>query len=579
MSEDSSNQNLGDLNDLVSIDFSQIEEVARAFRQESEEILGELDALILSLEEKPNDQDQVNILFRKVHTIKGSVGAVPGGQLLGSLSHEFEALLTRIKQEKHHVTKECIDLFLKSSRLMKVLAISLYEKRDLYPEELSEVIELITSYGGFTFSESQGGTTRTPPLSRASEVLRDEGIWLSTDQMNNFLRLSGELLVLRNFFSLLGQTINVRENPDLFEKRQTEFSQELNKISDQLQVQLQAVRKEKAADCLQGLPVLIRQASTELNKPVQFQFQGEDVLIDKTFGHDLQECLVHLIRNSIDHGIEDQFERALQGKSSLGNLSLQISEGTSSYIVTYSDDGKGLDKERILQKALKAGLTTSEKIPTLADKEIFSFIFESGFSTREKITTMSGRGVGMDVVSSVIKKYDGKMDVQSNPGQGTSFTIEVPIPKHIMVETSLICNWNGIQMGIPLSSIASITSCDQIQINNVEGLRYSQYKGLTVPLMNYAEICQRHLLSDDKEVRSQSALYIKSGDQYLGLLVDKVEAQTEIVLKQFGQMIVSQKGFKGLSVLADERLAYVVDPEALVELLQIKVTSKMETAA
>ena len=153
MSDKTSAQNAEDSFDLGIIDFAQIEEVSRVFQQESEEILNELDELILHLEENPDDQDRVNILFRKVHTIKGSVGAVPGGQLLGSLSHEFEALLTRIKQESRTVSKEAVDIFLKSSRLMKVLAHSLYEKRELFPEELSEAIELISAYGNFGFQE------------------------------------------------------------------------------------------------------------------------------------------------------------------------------------------------------------------------------------------------------------------------------------------------------------------------------------------------------------------------------------------------------------------------------------------
>jgi two-component system chemotaxis sensor kinase CheA len=581
MSEKSAQQDTNDLSDLLSIDFSQIEEVAHAFRQESEEILNELDDLILALEERPDDQDQVNILFRKVHTIKGSVGAVPGGQLLGSLSHEFEAILTRIKQEKHHVTKDCINLFLKSSRLMKVLAQSLYEKRDLYPEELSEVIELITSYGSFSFVAGEGAApvARRPANAKDSDLNRDQGIWLSTEQMNSFLRLSGELLVLRNFFSLLSQTVDIRQNPDLFQKRQTEFSQELTKISDQLQVQLQAVRKERAGDCLQGLPVLIRQASTELNKPVQFNFQGEEILIDKALGHDLQECLVHMIRNSIDHGIEDQFERALQGKSSIGNLNLQIEESQSSYRIVYSDDGKGLDKERILQKALKAGLSTEEEATRLRDQDVFAFIFAAGFSTKEKITTISGRGVGMDIVHSLVRKYNGKIVVKSTPQQGTQFIIDIPIPKHIMVESSLICSWNGLQIGIPLSAISSIISCSELQVNYVDSVRYGQYKGLTVPLMTYSEICQQKVSNSNEAIPGQSALFIRSDGNYVGLLVDRVEAQTELVLKEFGSMILNQKGFQGLSVLADDRLVYVLDPEALVKLLGTNGAIDSEVAA
>ena len=195
MSEDSNNSDQQiDLSGLI--DFEQVEQVSRVFFEESAEILETLDGLILRLEEAPDDMEQVNVLFRKVHTLKGSVGAVPGGQLLGSLSHEFEALLNRIKRESQPVTKDCIDLFLNSSRLLKLLAEALREKRELYPEELSEAIELITRYGSFSFGETTSPARAPRAVAKASAKNGDEdGVWLSMKQLNEMLRLSGELLV------------------------------------------------------------------------------------------------------------------------------------------------------------------------------------------------------------------------------------------------------------------------------------------------------------------------------------------------------------------------------------------------
>ncbi|MEN0060268.1 MAG: Hpt domain-containing protein, partial [Bdellovibrio sp.] len=285
MSEKKEEREQIDFDEALVIDFAQVEQVSQVFFEESKEILEELDNLILRLEDNPQDHDQVNTLFRKVHTIKGSVGAVPGGQLLGSLAHEFEALLNRIKQESRSINKDCVDLFLKSSRLLKVLAQSLRDKRELFPEELSEVIELITSYGSFKFSEGSGfedtaGARRFEPRSSVETSAKNEGVWLQMKQLNEFLRLSGELLVLRNYFHMMNQTVNFRLQPELYERRQSDFSQHLAKICDQFQGQLQTVRKEKAGDSFQGLQVLVRQASTELNKSVQFEMIGADLLID-----------------------------------------------------------------------------------------------------------------------------------------------------------------------------------------------------------------------------------------------------------------------------------------------------------
>ncbi|UXR64887.1 chemotaxis protein CheW [Bdellovibrio bacteriovorus] len=575
MSDDTNELDPSQQEGAVFIDFEQVEEVSRAFFEESKEILEDLDSLILKLEAHPQDQDQLNILFRKIHTLKGSVGAVPGGQLLGSLSHEFEALLTRIKRESRPVTKDCVDIFLKSSRILKVLAQSLREKREVYPEELSEAIEVISSYGSFSFeNETSSSLPRYRDSSVATHTGDDAGVWLSTNQLNEFLRLSGELLVLKNFFQMMNQTVNFRVQPEVFERRQGDFAQNLGKICDQFQNQVQVVRKEKASDSLQALPVLVRQASTELNKNVHLEVDGSDLLIDKGLGKDLYECLVHLIRNSIDHGIEDQFERALQGKNSIGTLHLQILEKSGAVHAIFKDDGKGLDKDRILQRAVKNALVTAEAAPQLSEDEIYKFIFQAGFSTKDKVTTISGRGVGMDVVQAIVDKYHGRITVENHPGMGATFHLELPIPQHIMVESALLCLWGDYQFAVPLSSVAHITSCEELNINTVQHLRYCQFSGLTVPFMNYEEILNMNLKVSDEVVRRSSAVFIRVKDQVLALMVDRIEAQTDLVVKSFGNLIREQKGFKGISILADEKVTYIVDPEKMFALLALSETQR-----
>ncbi|MBO9666090.1 MAG: chemotaxis protein CheW [Bdellovibrio sp.] len=550
------------------IDFEQVEEVSRVFFEESQEILEGLDGLIMKLEEAPDDMEHINVLFRKVHTLKGSVGAVPGGQLLGSLSHEFEALLNRIKRENHTVTKECIDLFLQSSRLMKLLAEALREKRELYPEELSEAIETITRYGGFSF---EGGSVSFKKAPRAGgrhvASSDDDGVWLSMKQLNEMLRLSGELLVLKNFFSMMNQTVNFRMSPDLFERRQTDFSHNLTKICDQFQNQIQVIRKEKAQESFQGLPVLVRQTATELNKTVNFEMTGLDLLIDKSLAKDISESMVHLIRNSIDHGIEDQFERAVAGKPSIGQMKFEISDKNGVIHVMMSDDGKGLDRERIIQRALQNGLAREEDIPHMPNEEIYKFIFQPGFSTKDKVTTMSGRGVGMDVVQTTVEKYGGKISIQTEPGQGTSFSLSYPAQSHIMVESAMLATWGDYQIAVPLTSVAHISSCDHLQVTTVNHLRYCQFSGLTVPLLNYHEILNLSVNASAEKVKASSAVFIKTKEAMFALVVDRIEAQTDLVIKSFGKIIGQQKGFKGISILADEKVTYILDPEQIMALM------------
>lgn len=565
--------------DEVMIDFEQIEEVSRVFFQESREVLEGLDELILSLEQNPDSTDKINLLFRKVHTLKGSVGAVPGGQLFGSLAHEFEALLGRIKQEKKIIDKNCIELFLKSSDLLKRLAQSLREKRELYPEDLSEAIEVISSYGKFKFSN----TTHTPNLqpaslfSSADSSSESDGVWLSMEQLNEMTRLSGELLVLKNYLHMMNQTVNFKEQPQVYEKRQADFSGNLAKISEQLQSKIQEVRKERVDDSFHGLHLLIRQVSTELDKSVQLTTQGMDLLIDKVLAKDLYEVLVHLVRNSVDHGIEDPFERAVHGKAPQGQLHLEIAEVQGSIHLTFSDDGKGLDKDRILQKAKMNGLV-SDDVGELSENEIFNLIFSPGFSTKEKITTISGRGVGMDVVKNTIEKYKGQIHISSQAGQGSKFSLVIPIPQHLMVETGLLGIWQNLQFAIPLTAINHISTCQELQLTYVNQNRFCQFQERTVPLFSYHELL-RGEIDADLDLSNCSAIFLKEGTRTLALLVDRIQAQTDMVVKPFGALIGEMKGFKGVSILADEKITYVVSPSKLMDLFFSSLTNEMAEAA
>lgn len=553
----------------IVIDFEQVEQISRVFFEESKEIFSDLDHLILRLEQDPTDHEHINVLFRKVHTIKGSVGAVPGGQLIGSLAHEFEALLLSIKHGQQVPAKECFDLFLRSSRILKVLSEALREKRDLYPEELSEAIELIASYGSCkkAGNSEDSGFSLTSLSSMDSKNSESEGVWISKEQFDQFMSLSGELLVVKNLFQMIQQTVNFRLQPDLFERRQNDFSHSLSKICDQFQSQVQIVQKEKVSESFEGLAVLVRQVSAELNKNVQFEIIGNDLLIDKGLGKDLYESLVHIVRNSIDHGIEDQLERTIHGKSPVGKLNLEVCEKNGKIHVVYSDDGKGLDKEKILQKALGLGLVSSEQASSLSEEDIYRFVFNAGFSTKEKVTTMSGRGVGMDVVLSMIEKYSGFIAIENYPGHGVCFRIEMPVPQHILVESVLLCSWEDYKFAVPLTSVVHLSSCKELRFTTVDQIRYCQFDGNTVPLLNYRELVNLEMMSEEESVRFSSAIFIKVRGTVMALVVHRIEAQADLVVKSFGKFIGFQKGCKGVSVLADDNIAYILDPEKLISLL------------
>jgi len=557
-----------DLNDEVKV-------VSEVFFKESEGILIDLDEHILKLESQPHDEVLLQSLFRKVHTLKGSAGAVPGGQLFGSLSHEFETVLDRFRKQKIRPNKECIEIFLHSSRLLKILAENLRLHREIYPEELSEVIELIARYGVFQINPAKedvgDAQARALTMNEVQEDLRPkDGIWLSKDQMSSLMQLSSDFIILKNSFQMLARA---KENINLqkIQEKQGEFSHSLQMLSDRFQSLLDKAQKIPLREALVGLFSLVRQAAYELQKEVQFVGEGFDYEVDKSLAQDLSKALMHMARNSIDHGFEKAEERAKAGKNPQGCLKVKIEERNSVIHCRVSDDGRGLDKERILQRALERGLTNNLEASQLSEEKIFAFIFHPGFSTKEKITTMSGRGVGMDVVRNIVDKYDGKIKIQSKFGAGACIELDIPVPRKILVERCLLAKWQDFALAFPLSEVAHISSCDQLVITEVDHLRFCQLENHTVPLLSLHEIYKLEASVPLEQVKAMSVVFVKNENFYLGFLVDVIHHQTDLVIKPFGSLVKRTPGFKGNSVLTDDHIAYVVNPLELQKMLSKEV--------
>jgi two-component system chemotaxis sensor kinase CheA len=550
---------------IIELDFDfneEIQVVSEVFFKEAQEILEDLDDHIVKLEARPHDEVLLQSLFRKMHTLKGSAGAVPGGQLFGSLSHEFETLLDRLRKQNLPPDKACIEMFLHSSRLLKILAENLRLAREIYPEELSEVIELISRYGSFQLSSESEADPKSSRMtaddgSEGEAKNPKDGVWLSKEQMESLMQLSSEFILLKNSFQ--SQAV---------EEKHSALSHSLHTLSDQFQGILDKAQKLPLKEALAGLFPLVRQAAYELKKEVHFVDQGFEIEIDKSLAQDLSKALMHMVRNSMDHGIEKPEERLAAGKPAPGSLRIEISEQSSILHCRIIDDGKGLDKARILQRALEKGLTNALEAAHLSEEKIFGFIFHPGFSTKERITTMSGRGVGMDVVQNIVTKYGGRIAVSSEAGKGTKLHLSIPIPRKVLVERCLLGDWRDFALAFPLSDVSRISSCQELQITEVDGLRFCQHEGQTVPLLALKEIYEFKTFLPASEVKAMSVVFLKMRDLNLGFLVDHIHHQTDLVIKSFGPLIKKTPGFKGNSILSDDQIAYVVDPDELRQLIR-----------
>lgn len=498
--------------EYLDLDSEQMSFVSNTFFEECNGILSDLDQLILKIEEDPANTDLVGNLFRKIHTLKGSVGAVPGGQLFGSLSHEFEALIDRFRKSEVYFNKEAIDLFLHSSKLFKILAENLQNGQEIPPEYLSEVIEVITRYGSFAMPDkSQNQAKKKAGDKKERKVSIDEdGVWLSSDQLNHLVKVSSELVVIKNLYQMLGQNIDIRTQPEEFERRQSDLYQTLNKLTDILQDQMVLIQKITMEDAFANLQALVRQTSNELNKEVKIHQTGFDLAVDKSLASDIYQSLVHILRNSMDHGLESATDREAIGKSAHGNIYLSCEEKNGHILFSIRDDGRGLDKDRILAKAIEKGLVDESVANKLSENEIYYFIFHPGFSTKDKISKISGRGVGMDVVKQMVDSYEGKILIDSVPGKGLSLTLDIPIPRKIMVEKVLLCKWQDFQFAIPINAIMRVTDCHELIMTEAGGYRFCQFDKMTLPFLDYKEIRDNQTYLNLDEVKKKSVVFIRN---------------------------------------------------------------------
>lgn len=274
-----------------------------------------------------------------------------------------------------------------------------------------------------------------------------------------------------------------------------------------------------------------------------------------------------MLRNAIDHGIESPEIRVERNKPPQGTIKIQAREEKGMIFVTIADDGGGINKEKVLNKAIANGLLDEAKRNVITEDEIYDLLFQPGFSTAEKVTEISGRGVGMDVVKSEITEIGGKIKIRSELGVGTTFNIEIPIPKTVLVEQTVLVKAGLIYLAVPLPSIAFLSSVSNLEVSLIGRQRTIQFQNRTIILRTFQELVSGRV--DDNKSTSfddYSVVVLQHKTRYVGLLVNGIHDQLEAVIRPFDKISNNFPGFKGTTVLGDDSIAYVVDPDELVSL-------------
>jgi two-component system, chemotaxis family, sensor kinase CheA len=336
------------------------------------------------------------------------------------------------------------------------------------------------------------------------------------------MRVVGELLVAKGAFPTLVARLSAGEDRVVITRALKDAGAGISHIAEELQASVMAIRMLPVKTVFQRFPRLVRDLARSLGKEVQLVIEGETIELDKTILEQIGDPLVHLVRNAVDHGIESPEERSRQGKPPAGRLTLRASNEAGNVIIEVEDDGRGLNAETLKRKAVEKGLITREAYSGMPAAEAFRLVFLPGLSTAEKVTDVSGRGVGMDVVHNNIKSLQGTVDIRSNPGNGTVFSIK--LPTSLIITKGILLEAGGQEYILPLTSIRDMVKIPATELHDYSGLRMTQVRGEIYPVFSLAEIFNLASSSADE----LPIAVIDSGKVRYGLIADRFVSEVEV---------------------------------------------------
>jgi len=585
----------------------QDEALTRDFITEGLEYIEEIEVNILNLENEPENKDYINAIFRPFHSIKG-VASFLNLERIRSLAHNLESLLDKTRNGEISVTPSLIDVILDGADALKTLigqlrdvlegkAISKSPALDIPALEarihrLEQGLEMeagtkkigeILVDEGIISQEKLEKTLKAKgdsPEKKIGQALIEEGvvkpkqisqalrkqveqvtdlttIRVDTTKLDDLIDMVGELVITQ---SMISQDIKEMANAD---KRLTRDLSQFFRITSSLQRVSTSLRMIPIKQTFQRLTRLVRDLAKTTGKNVSVDLVGEDTEIDRNMVDEIYNPLVHMIRNSVDHGLEMPAERVKAGKPERGLITLKAYHRGGNIVIEIADDGKGLDKQKILSKAIKSGLISSEE--NLTDQEIYKMIFMPGLSTAAKVTDVSGRGVGMDVVKRAVEKMRGKIEIESAIGEGTTFITRFPLTLAII--DGMIVKVGSESYILPTTSIRQALRPTRESYTSVVGKgEMINAMGQLMPLIRMYE-----LFDIDPEHKNPWDAIVVVVDSESGsrcLMVDKIVSKAEVVVKSLGEGLKNIKGLAGGAILGDGRIGLIIDTEGLFELAE-----------
>jgi two-component system chemotaxis sensor kinase CheA len=402
-----------------------------------------------------------------------------------------------------------------------------------------------------------------PPLGKTAET---KTVRVNQDVLDGVMNLVGELIVARNGFShIQNQLANVDGDPVLALKEFREASNRLTHITSELQRNVMKMRMIPVKTLFQRYPRIVRDVCSKIGKSVEVVFEGEDTEIDKGIADQISEPLMHIVRNAVDHGIESPEDRKKSGKSKTGTLIMRASHQGSFVVIEIIDDGAGIDVEKVKAKAIENGVLTPLQAETMTKAELCELIFAPGFSTASEVTDISGRGVGLDVAKTNLKKIKGSVSISTESNQGTCFKLELPLTMAIM--RTLLVKSNQSIYAVSLQDVTETVKISQVDLKSIRTKKAITLRGEVIMVESLGKIMGQ-LHSDEYSENSRlQILIMQVGGKRFGLIVDSVYKQEEIVIKPLPESYSAVPGLAGASILGDGKAILILDSNQLYGLL------------
>lgn len=621
-----------------------MDDLIKEFLVESNENLDRLDSELVKLESDPSSQELLSSIFRTIHTIKGSCGFL-GFSKLEKVAHAGESLLSRLRDGKISLVPELTSGLLSMVDAIRTMldAIRATEQdgKEDYPA-LIETLKRLQQTSAEAAARLASSTPSSEPLKKGgpetakadkantkgeekapsenlapsqphspvaalpdqpvSEHLRPgesgaasglppaddnssapqdtraanapaETIRVDVHLLDRLMNLVGELVLTRNQITQFSAHQN---DPNLAAP-----AQQLNLLTSELQEEVMKTRMQPISNVFDKFPRVVRDVAMNCGKQVQIEMEGKETELDKSLLEAIKDPLTHIVRNSVDHGIEMPEQRIARGKRPEGHIKLRACHEGGQVLVEISDDGAGIDLARVKSKAVERGLITAQQAAHMSEREILNLTFLPGFSTVEKVTNLSGRGVGMDVVKTNIDRVNGSVDLQSNPGKGTTVIIKIPLT--LAIVRAVIIQSSGKRFAIPQVSIQELVRLDgdsvHTDIEQVHGVPVYRIRGRLLPLVYLNEELKlaKPEGKDKQEDAAANIVVLQADDHLFGLVVDEINDSEEIVVKPLSKQLKATKVFAGATIMGDGKVALILDVVGLAQSASI-LTGARESA-